>query len=475
MKEIQKLFPWKIIMIILVTAFSGCIKNNIPDQPHAAESFIKLGNGIIVVKDVWSKKLSLPGGVQKKNESLEETARRKTLEETGILVTVGKELMRTPDYVLFQCEPVNIVSAIKMQFPKGKLFYRIPHLNASRNEIERILLINPMLSKEKDFRFPSQLKIIQKLFAEEEKISSNLLILEKPLRCMNKIEYLGTRIISGFQKFDAKIIKIFSHIFSSLGSQFIFLAVPYFLLCTPGKQGKELLFLILVSSLINFILKGTFGLPRPFEILPSIQLSKGIGFGFPSGHAQLATVFWGYFFWRARSDWIKLILITIILLVGLSRIYLGVHYPHDVVGGWFFGAIIVSVYYILASRKAVHSFSIGQSFSWGIFVCVAFLSIRLWFHPVTVGIIALWYGVLCGIVFSGKRIYSKPLSFGFGQKVIRTLIGILGMIFILVIFHFITPEDKKFFTMFVIQVLKYFCLGLWLCWGSFVIVDTLKK
>ena len=51
-----------------VAAFGGCIKPNIPDPPHGAGSFIKLGNGLIVVEDVWSGKLSLPGGGQKVNE-----------------------------------------------------------------------------------------------------------------------------------------------------------------------------------------------------------------------------------------------------------------------------------------------------------------------------------------------------------------------------------------------------------------------
>ncbi len=458
-------------------AFGGCIKNSIPNEPHAAGSFIKLENRLLVVEDVWSGKLSLPGGSQKEDESLEETARRETLEETGILVTVGKELHRTADFVLFQCDTVNPVFAMKRGYPKDKAsLYWIPHSHSSRNEIEKVLLIDPMLYKPQEFRFPSQLETIQKLFENMGKVSGNLQIIEKPLRRTSKMEDFGIRVIRGFQKFDGRITQAIFNIFSFLGSGWvIFLTVPYFLLCTPPKQGQGFFLLLVISSLINGLLKDAFGLTRPFEIAPSVQWMEASGFGFPSGHTQLATVFWGCIFWRVRSAMIKATLITIILMVGFSRIYFGVHYPHDVAGGWFLGAVILSVYYVFTSRETVQFFDHRQYFCWWIFLCVTFISVLLRFHPDTVAILALWFGVLWGRILGGKSVIRILLPFDFRQKAIRTLVGILGMVFIFLTFYFITPEDKRFFTQFSVLLLKHFCLGIWLRWGSFMVVDSLVK
>jgi undecaprenyl-diphosphatase len=113
------------------------------------------------------------------------------------------------------------------------------------------------------------------------------------------------------------------------------------------------------AALLNVGLKLFFGRERPvafFEDYPSPA-----SFSFPSGHALFATAFFGglaVLLWaRLRRAGLRLAVllaaILLILLVGFSRIYLGVHYPSDVAGGFAAGVVWVGAV-ALGDRLAAH-------------------------------------------------------------------------------------------------------------------------
>jgi membrane-associated phospholipid phosphatase len=97
------------------------------------------------------------------------------------------------------------------------------------------------------------------------------------------------------------------------------------------------------SFLANRILKELFNTERPFQIdqllsTPSAERTA-TGNGFPSGHSQNAATFYLAFAFRYRRRWLWIAAGLIVLLVGLSRLYLGVHLPEDVGGGFVLGAL----------------------------------------------------------------------------------------------------------------------------------------
>lgn len=100
------------------------------------------------------------------------------------------------------------------------------------------------------------------------------------------------------------------------------------------------------STIINKVLKAIFIRPRP-DVL---RLVEEGGYSFPSGHSMACACFYGILMYFIHKSNIKrkykvileILLIIIILLVGLSRIYLGVHYASDVLAGY-----LVSLIYLL--------------------------------------------------------------------------------------------------------------------------------
>lgn len=122
-------------------------------------------------------------------------------------------------------------------------------------------------------------------------------------------------------------------------------AIAVALLVTAGKNYKEAILYLAAcgaGGMFNWLLKLMFQRERP-QINPLLEVT---GHSFPSGHSMGTMVVYGLAVYLllilVRRRWVKItgtiLLIAGILLIGLSRIYLGVHYPSDVIGGFAAGA-----------------------------------------------------------------------------------------------------------------------------------------
>jgi membrane-associated phospholipid phosphatase len=121
------------------------------------------------------------------------------------------------------------------------------------------------------------------------------------------------------------------------------------LLIGPWRHGLAGAITIGLASVANGALKSFIARARP-DLLEPITVEHG--FSFPSGHAALSMVAYGVFgvlVMRSRLPLgirraVAVGLAIVVLLVGLSRVWLGVHFPTDVLAGWTAGAVIVLVY-----------------------------------------------------------------------------------------------------------------------------------
>jgi len=111
-------------------------------------------------------------------------------------------------------------------------------------------------------------------------------------------------------------------------------------------------------ALVAF-LKPLFGLPRPPAEFHAIEPSE---YGFPSGHALAATVFWGTFALWGRVGSFRIRLsgaVLAVMLVGLSRLALGVHFLTDILASIGFGALYLLVIALVTNERPERAFLVA--------------------------------------------------------------------------------------------------------------------
>ncbi|MEB3225848.1 MAG: phosphatase PAP2 family protein, partial [Synechococcus sp.] len=129
---------------------------------------------------------------------------------------------------------------------------------------------------------------------------------------------------------------------TQLGSEkaYLLLLGLYYWLVDP-RQGRLVTLILVASVMSNIFLKQAFALPRPYVLNPAVMTPEALhtagSFSFPSGHAQGITTFWGAIAFLQQKRWLWIFEILIIVLVSLSRLYLGVHFPVDVAAGVILG------------------------------------------------------------------------------------------------------------------------------------------
>ena len=114
------------------------------------------------------------------------------------------------------------------------------------------------------------------------------------------------------------------------------------------KIGLPIAATAIVGSTLNRTIKHTVMRPRPEY---DLQLIHPGGFSFTSGHSSSAIMMYGLLVWLIRryvkdkriANTATVILTALWICIGLSRMYLGVHYPTDVMGGWTLGMIVMLV------------------------------------------------------------------------------------------------------------------------------------
>lgn len=155
----------------------------------------------------------------------------------------------------------------------------------------------------------------------------------------------GIPIIEWFQGLGESLLPIMQF-FSFLGTEnFYLLVLPILLWCYDIGFGIRIGLILLTSTNINSILKLAIGWPRPYWVSDKvIGLSSETSFGPPSGHAQNSFTLWGRIATLVKIKWGVVLCALLIILISVSRIYLGVHFPTSILLGWGIGLILLTIF-----------------------------------------------------------------------------------------------------------------------------------
>ena len=173
-----------------------------------------------------------------------------------------------------------------------------------------------------------------------------------------KRDIIGYNLISKYLISDVTfpIVKFITNFGGVIGLIVIAIITSTILIIKKKKlMGILLLVNLACSALLNQILKRIVQRPRPTEY----RLIEESGYSFPSGHSMISTAFYGFLIYLIFKNvknkyvkWTSIIFLSILIaLIGISRIYLGVHYTSDVMAGF-----VISISYLVIFTSIVNDY-----------------------------------------------------------------------------------------------------------------------
>ncbi len=150
-----------------------------------------------------------------------------------------------------------------------------------------------------------------------------------------------------FEKIRNPFFDFLFSLITRLGEETVFLAIAIFVFwCINKREGYYILITGLVGTVVNQMLKLVCRVPRPWVKNPNFTIVESAreaasGYSFPSGHTQSIAGTLGAVGRYSQKKWVRISAIVIIALVALSRMYLGVHTPWDVLASLGIAAVLV--------------------------------------------------------------------------------------------------------------------------------------
>lgn len=172
-------------------------------------------------------------------------------------------------------------------------------------------------------------------------------IIEKDMFVYN---FIATHFISDFS---LPIVKFITNLGSAT---FIVLLSILLLLTIKNKLTGLIIFLnSAICGILNQVLKIIVQRPRPV----GYRLIDEKGYSFPSGHSMVSAAFYGFIIYlvykNVKNKYIKYSIITILILlilcIGISRVYLGVHYASDVIAGFLISICYLIIFISIVNNK----------------------------------------------------------------------------------------------------------------------------
>ncbi len=262
---------------------------------------------------------------------------------------------------------------------------------------------------------------------------------------------------------------------TELGDQMVFIGIVVFLYWFIDKKiAFKMTYAFIFSAVANELLKGIIGRNRPYVEDPSLNVGDPThGFAFPSGHAQNiaveSTILYQNF--NKKVSWLKWVLLAAMIIVPLTRMYLGQHYLSDVLAGLIIGMMLAYGIALLVDKMG------DKEHIWGLIVLIPLMIalIVLAFLPTVYEEVKNIYVALGGYAgfmfgYTIDKLWIKYNDKPAKIKILwRALVGIAGVAILYfglsVVFKAVSPENVY------LDFTRYALIGLW---GSAGAMSTFK-
>ena len=278
----------------------------------------------------------------------------------------------------------------------------------------------------------------------------------------------GIEVIVWVQSLSSPFLDTVFGAITFLGNaEFYLLALPIVYWCVHKQAGVALGYLSLFSIWLNNVVKYLFKIPRPGTFDARIRvLAEETSPSFPSGHSQNAVAVWGYLAYRSRNWIFTLVAVLLILVIGLSRIVLGVHFPQDLIGGWLIGLVLLVVY--IWAEPPVERWLARQSVTTQTVLAVGVPLLLIFLHPADVeGLypaaesitpMSALAGLGLGFIMERQTVRFRVAG-PWSQRGLRFLVGLV----LVALFYFgpslILPDDMAYGLEATVRIVRYALVG----------------
>ncbi len=246
--------------------------------------------------------------------------------------------------------------------------------------------------------------------------------------------------------------------------QFYLLLLPLIVWCIDYSFGAVLAVFFLLSNALNVIIKDIIQEPRPYSVDPSIKLVETTGYSLPSNHAQLSVTVWGAIAGKINQAWFWALAAVLVLLIGFSRVFLGVHFPTDVLAGWIIGGIVLALY--LAYHTVIEKWLAGLKLWWQLLLAAG-IPLLLLVPDASLDALTnsgTLFGVGLGLIFT-VRYVSFSAGGTWWKRLLRFLLGMVVMLAIYIGLKAVFPPDGTAAGA-ACRFLRYALVGGWVAIGA---------
>ncbi|MEZ8629788.1 DNA mismatch repair protein MutT [Vibrio lentus] len=416
-----------VFILSLLSATSAWANNTLPDHISGALCVVRADNQIVLVDELITGHLSLPGGTVVSGEPPAIAAQRETWEEAGLSVTVGDVLGYTDSAVVYDCISDSEVISYQARNELGGFELPIwfaPHYGV---EVSRAMLLPPTELEANQYRYPEQWSEINEFFLSAK--NQPVTYVTELVGAAPKVHQAELNGIVSLQNTFDNLPNVFANtvlLTDLLAKPWIFIVILPLVAWYFGRNfALKFGFTLISVTLLTLIAHQGFGFPRPHAYLPTLKLVTSSGYSFPSLLAALWVSLTLLICWKLKrlTDQKLLLIVTVGLLwIMLFKTYSGSAFFSDVLMGGVLGALTTWHIVRLDSKPDIDISVLLSSKSvwWGLCLLSIVLTV-IWPLPT----FTFWVAILMTIACLVTLTDSKPLT---GQFSFNIVIGVIVML-----------------------------------------------